>query len=442
MTCMIKISSMKLSYQRALLILGTGSLLILAGWCCFKVRELSLRHAAVKKEYSLVNNIKNGLLSVEVWRDHFIEVTSNQIEEFRLTPAQKDTLRQLVGNVLHSVVNKVDTLLEQDSETIGGELKKFVANLLIDEEKLHERVPEFTQTIVNELLKNETRQKLKQLVQSKLKEFGSSTYDSTFNEEQVKAIMNKYEAETEDEFNKKMENLTSALQQKAYNYMYITLGVIGLFLALWWLLRNNSAVHKPFYIISVLLALEVLLAGVTTHMIEIDARIKSIDFQLIGAEISFSNQVIFFQSKSIVDVVTVLLKTGKYDSIIVGVLILVFSIVFPVSKLLSTGVYLLGSKKWKQNKIVKFFAFKSGKWSMADVNVIAIFMAYIGFKGILDDQLANLNIDTESLTSISTNETSLQPGYILFIVFVLFGLLLSLILEKITNAKVESSPNI
>jgi hypothetical protein len=84
---------------------------------------------------------------------------------------------------------------------------------------------------------------------------------------------------------------------------------------------------------------------------------------------------------------------------------------------------------------MRFFAFKSGKWSMADVNVVAIFMAYIGFKGILDSQLSNLNLQTESLASISTNETTLQPGFILFVAFVLFGLVLSVILQRITAFK-------
>ena len=40
-------------------------------------------------------------------------------------------------------------------------------------------------------------------------------------------------------------------------------------------------------------------------MIEIDARIKEMSFLLIGERISFEDQVIFFQSKSIVDVVRV-----------------------------------------------------------------------------------------------------------------------------------------
>jgi hypothetical protein len=168
-------------------------------------------------------------------------------------------------------------------------------------------------------------------------------------------------------------------------------------------------------------------------MIEVDARIKSLSLTLIGENIIFKNQVLFFQSKSILDVVKILIGTGKYDSIIVGVLILCFSVLFPVTKLLSTGIYLLSEKKWAKNKFITYFAFKSGKWSMADVMVIAILMAYIGFNGIIESQLSDLNIHNETLTSISTNYTSLQPGYVVFVGFVIYGLILSQILTKITG---------
>lgn len=195
--------------------------------------------------------------------------------------------------------------------------------------------------------------------------------------------------------------------------------------------------YTPLFVISVLLALTVLFVGLTTPMIEIDARIKEMTFVLLGENISFHDQVIFFQSKSIVDVVQILVQTGKFDSAFVGILILIFSIIFPIGKLTATKLYLLGNEKWRSNKVIQFFAFKSGKWSMADVNVVAIFMAYIGFKGILDSQLENLNMKTDSLASISTNATSLQPGFILFVAFVLFGLILSTILQKITDLEVK-----
>lgn len=60
---------------------------------------------------------------------------------------------------------------------------------------------------------------------------------------------------------------------------------------------------------------------------------------------------------------------------------------------------------------------------MADVMVVAIFMAYVGFNGILDSQMEILDVQSDSLTSVGTNNTSLQPGYILFIAFVIFSLI-------------------
>ena len=185
---------------------------------------------------------------------------------------------------------------------------------------------------------------------------------------------------------------------------------------------------------SVLIALVVLFVGLCSPMIEIDARIKELNFSIIGKHVVFDDQVIFFKSKSILDVVHILISTGKYDSIFVGVLILIFSILFPITKLICAKIYLLGNEKWRRNGFVKFFAFKSGKWSMADVTVVAIFIAYIGFKGILNTQLAGLNIKAAYVEVIATNDTALQPGFILFTAFVLFGFALSSLLKRATAA--------
>lgn len=131
--------------------------------------------------------------------------------------------------------------------------------------------------------------------------------------------------------------------------------------------------------------------------------------------------------------VILLLRTGKLESQVVGLLILCFSVLFPFLKLLSTGLALVSEKKLAKNKLVHFFAFESGKWSMADVMVVAILMTFIGFNGIVNNTLSGLNMQNESITSITTNNTSIQPGYIIFIGFVLYGFVLSFILKKITK---------
>ena len=422
--------------QRTALILIGGILLAIALWSGIQVNTLSDERAEIKKDYSVLNNITYGLLSVNAWRDHIVKVVTNRIDDFEFTPEQDKALKYEVSQILHAVIDKADSLVDRKQKTIGGKLKKFAVKALVNEDKVHARVPEFAETIVNELKKPKNKEKIKFIARSKLEEFGTITYDSVNDISRGENILAKYNAPDVPTFNSNTVVLLDDLQQRTYFFTYVILGILILFLIMWWVLKNQRSLHSIFFVLSVLLTFIVLFVGLTSPMIEIDARIKEMSFLLIGERISFHDQVIFFESKSIVDVVRILIQTGKYDSAIVGILILIFSIVFPVGKLVATKFYLLGNEKLRNNKVVQFFAFKSGKWSMADVKVVAIFMAYIGFKGILDSQLSSLNLQTDSLASISTNETTLQPGFILFVAFVLFGLVLSVILQKITSAEV------
>jgi len=427
-------------FQRTLLILFCGSLLAIAGWSGFQVYTLSSERAEIKKDYSVLNNITYGLLSVNAWRDHMIRVVTHRIDDFELTAEQEKALKYEVSQVLHAVINKADSMLDKKQKTIGGKLKKFAIRTFVKEEKLHAQVPVFAQTIVNEIMKPKNKEKLKFLVQSKMAQFGAITYDSVNDIQRIESLIHKYEATDVAGFNITSQSMLDGLQERTYFYTFVILTIMVMFLVMWWLLRFQKPLYTPLFVISVLLALAVLFVGLTTPMIEIDARVKEMSFILLGENISFHDQVIFFQSKSIVDVVRILIDTGKYDSAFVGILILIFSIIFPIGKLVATKLYLLGNQKWRANKLIQFFAFKSGKWSMADVNVVAIFMAYIGFKGILDSQLESLNMQTDSLASISTNQTSLQPGFILFVAFVLFGLVLSVILQRITAFEEKKHP--
>lgn len=424
---------MSRTLQQFILILLAGALLLIAGWSSYSVYKYSSEVADIKRDYSELNSITHGIMSVNIWRDHLTTMVLNRIDEFEFTEAQEDTLVHQVENILTAGIDKGADILDQKQKGIKAKLQKFAVKTLVPEDKIRALVPMFAQTIVNEIQKPENKEALKYVIKSKLQEYSDLTYDdSQVATLKIRALLDKYKVQSLTEFNEQIPKKIYDLEAQTYFHTYILLGIIGIFLLLWWLFRNQKAQHTPLFIISVLVSLVVLFSGLTAPMIEIDARFQQVNFLLIGESITFNDQVIFFQSKSILEVIGILFNTGKLDSYLVGILILAFSIIFPVAKLLATQIYLAGNEKTRKNRILKFFAFKSGKWSMADVYVIAIFMAYIGFQGILDNQLSNLNMETDSLVSISTNKTSLQPGFIIFIGFVLFSLILSSILKKIT----------
>ena len=114
----------------------------------------------------------------------------------------------------------------------------------------------------------------------------------------------------------------------------------------------------------------------------------------------------------------------------VGVLLITFSIVFPLLKIISSLGYYYNYHRAKENPVIRFFVLKSGKWSMADVMVVAIFMAYIGFNGIISSQFGQLRAAAQEVELLTTNGTSLQPGYYLFLTYTLLALFLSGFLSR------------
>jgi hypothetical protein len=62
---------------------------------------------------------------------------------------------------------------------------------------------------------------------------------------------------------------------------------------------------------------------------------------------------------------------------------------------------------------------------MADVMVVAMFMAYIGFNGIVDSQFDELRTAGQDLVILTANGTSPQQGYYLFLTYTLLALFLS-----------------
>jgi hypothetical protein len=419
--------------QRALIVMLLTPLLFFCAMWGLEIHQLSLERAELKKDYSELNNIQYGLLSVDKWRDNITELVAMQIDQFKLKGSQEKILRQTLDEILNSLITQAEEMINEKQKGLGNKLKKFAFKTFVDTDKIREKVPEFSKTIVNEIKEPDNKEKLKDLATEKLTEYAEQTKDSLMEVSEYEKILEKYNNIDPQSINEIIIDRSDRYQERIYNLSFCILGCMILFLLVWILIRKQKAMWTPMFIVSVGLALVVLMVGVFTPMIEIDARIKEINFLLLNKTIQFKDQVIFFQSKSIMDVVHILIKTKKPDSVFVGILILIFSVVFPITKLICTEFYLLGTKAWKKSKVIKFFAFESSKWSMADVMVVAIFMAYIGFKGILDTQLTGLNLMTPSIASITTNQTSLQPGFILFIAFVLFSLILSVILKRISK---------
>jgi len=410
-------------------------LLCVEGFFALRLYTLSTQQEQIKQDYTDINNITLGLMSVDNWKDKVADIVSHQVKHFKLTPKQKEELQVEVEQVINALINKAEALVNKPQKSLGGKIKQLAIKTFVNTDKIRAQVPEFARSIIAKVDNPKQKAQLSTLAMTKFNEAQhTGSLDSTHkaNQSLTDKMYRRYHVSSSDELDHKLSTSLENIRTETYDYCFGMLGCILAVLACWWFLRKRVELHAVLFIMSLSFAFILLAVGLTASMIEVDARIKSLDFVLLGEHIHFQNQVLFYESKSILGVVEVLFKQPAADSLAVGFLILCFSILFPVTKLFSTGIHLLSKRKLAENRIIKFFAFQSGKWSMADVIVIAILMTYIGLNGLLDYQLASLNIKSDELTVLTTNNTALQPGYIIFISFVLYGLILSTILKAIT----------
>lgn len=420
-----------------LLIAGLCTLLCGEAYFGYRLAALSHQQERIKEDYSVANNITFGIFSVDQWREKIAAIVDGKVNDFNMTAEQKKDLQRKVEKQLNRLVSKALAKIEKPQKSIGGKLKKLAFKAFVNTGDLYALVPSFASTIVNRINSPASKKRIKNIVTSKIDQLEKETYDNTKPASMVVSthIYSKYRATSAADFEKKINSKLATIHRQIYNYAYAMVGCVVFALCLWLFMRKQVRLYTPLYILSLLFAFVLLIIGTTTPIIEVDARIQSLNFTLLSEKLAFNNQVLFFQSKSIVGIIESLVQQRKPDAVLVGILILLFVIILPVLRMIGKGIHVWGRDKYAENKAIRFLAFDLGKWDMADVMVVGIAMTYIGLNGILKSQLSSLNIHEELLSTVTQNNTSLQPGYFIFVAYVVYAAILSLVLTRIRPIK-------
>lgn len=176
---------------------------------------------------------------------------------------------------------------------------------------------------------------------------------------------------------------------QVWYWMFAWLAWLGLFLGVcFWAYQRHPNLQQVLLGALVLSAV-CLHAGLFTPMLEIGAIERDFDLgqipiqkEVMGVQVDFTVQkrfegdlYFYYQSKSVMELVWLLLKQGN---LLVGLSIMIFSVLFPLIKTILMGVLLvnpaLRDKPWFDQVIMNL-----GKWSMADVFVVAIFLGFLAF---------------------------------------------------------------
>ena len=402
-----------------------GVILLCIAYLSYSIYLLESERRVIKEDLVELSKIKYGLFNVDEWKVIIADIIASKIDELELEDTDYDMLREDIELFLIKLIDGLEERYYADRpQTFRGVLQGGVAQLTGVFDQMRKDVPTFADEIVNFLEDPKSREAIKKFLEDQLEAYVSNTFARTDYREMESILRrNNYATKMDAATGLTLQEADLKMQQRPYTYVLIgCLAALALFL---FMVRRPSR----WELVLVTLSSFVLLGtGLLLPMIEIDARVQKMEFTLLGEQVAFYNQVLYFKSKSILEIVQLMLQQGKIDIILVGILVLVFSVLFPVTKLLASIVYVFRLPK-KAGGFLKFLVFKTGKWSMADVMVVAIFMSYIGFSGIVSEQLRQIDGLTRAIDVVTTNESSLEIGFYLFTAFVLLSILLSHVIQ-------------
>ncbi|EDP98111.1 paraquat-inducible protein A [Kordia algicida OT-1] len=409
------------------------TLLVTISVSAFFTYNLETKKRSLTADKIELSDIKYGMFNIDAWEEQFAEIITKKLKELKLSGDTRKEARVKIRTFLYDAIDKFEVAYKAKNDqksTFGISLRNLGAEFFEIFGELKKHVPVITEDILDFLEDEENRENIKNYILAQINSYTEGTFQK-INYTTYNNIIAKYNAESSEDCQTIIsQKQTVLITQQTTIILVLILAFIGI---LSYILFDKNPTNFKITLY-VLAAVHLLALGIFLPMIAIDARISSMELQLMGEAISFKDQVLYYKSKSIMEVSSVMLSQGKFKVMLVGILVVLFSVIFPVSKLISS-VLLIFKRSLKDNKIIRFLVFKSGKWSMADVMVVAIFMSYIGFTGIISSQLGQLENITQDVDILTTNESKLQNGFYFFMAFVILSIFISQKIQKMIVAK-------
>ena len=396
-------------------------LLVLTSCLSLLLYQIETEKREVKGDLIELSTIKYGLFNVDQWKDIISTIVIKKIDEFKLDRSNRGLMKTKISKFLYKIIGDLEKrYYEENSGSVSGFFKNGVASLTGTFDKIKQDIPIFSKQIVDFVDEPKNKKAIKSYIILKLNDYRKQTF-AKFDYSLRDSILKKYRAGNQTTTIAELRFKVDGLEQTSNKFKF-ALFLIAIISSLTILLFKN--LNQLEFILLSSICFLFLMLGLGLPMIEIDARVNEMNLSLLGEQIHFQDQVLYYKSKSILEVINLMLSKGGIDLFLVGLLVLLFSVLFPLLKLISTIIFVLNDKS-RKNKLLNFLVFKTGKWSMADVLVVAIFMAYLGFSGILTEQLGQLEHLSEKIEILTTNKSQLQIGFYAFFSFTILGLFIS-----------------
>ncbi|CAA6798374.1 MAG: Unknown protein [uncultured Sulfurovum sp.] len=428
-------------------ILTLISILLLFPLAYFSMELIKLGKEAqsYKVDYAELHSVKYGMFNSDEWTRKITEVMDVKIESFNLNLNNREEVEGYVSTVIDTLIVETERIVKERNtaesgffNSIFGSTKQMITDSIVDFKDLRKRVPEFTAAVMIEIEKPENQERAKKALREKLKEFMKNKFKTDTDMTKFNALLLKYDVSNAEECSPILDQHIKNSTEKM-NTLMLRILVIATVIII--LLVIKGVLDSIALFTFTATSASLLMTGVLLPMLDIEAKITKLYFIVLEQPVIFENQILFFKSKSIVDLLVLLLESGEVKMIFVGVLLVMFSIIFPLLKLVTSILYYYSLGIVSNNAVTRFFALYSTKWSMADVMVVSMFMGFLGLDGVVENELNRLQTGEDPVNIVTFNGTHLEVGFFLFLGFVLTSFVFAILVERSRKHKDEKKEN-
>ena len=441
--------------------LAVGIVLLLPAiwfsWCTIDGLD---KRRDLRTDLAELEHVRYGLLSADQWRAIIGPMLNAQVDKLDLK-SQAKNLRPMVEHALNSLLDNIKAEMSAPrpanpkglansggpaASTKGPANSKppalpglgnpLIVNMIINALRPH--VPEYTDVVLAELSKPQNQKAFKESVRSVMTDAVKNTFSSA-DMSTYSTILGRYGCSAGPTCEETLRSrIREADAQLNKDYLIVLASAaLGFIL----LAVGRRALARGAVLVLMLFCITMLVGGVLSPMLEVEVRISRLDATLLGSPVEFREQSLYYRSKTVLEVSRSLIEMHRPAMTLVAVLVILFSVVFPALKMLALSVSLFRPSLLRTSRMVRLLAMELSKWSMADVMVLAIFMSFVAFNGVIESAMAGMReVPAVQQLVIPTNSSTILPGYYLFIGFCLASIYLSKKLERGIAARTGSEP--
>lgn len=408
--------------------LAVGVILLLpAIWFSWKTVDGLAARRLIRTDLAEITHARYGILSADQWRAIIGPMLNAQVDKLDLKQQSK-SLRPMVERSLYALLDNIKTQMTTPNPKAPGKspgANPMLVNMIIATLRPH--VPEYTNVVMAELARPQTQKSFQDSIRGVLADAVRNTFSAT-DMTTYNAILKRYGCSSSAVCEETLGKQIAEADKKLTRYYLTVLASATLGFIV--LMAGTPTLSRAAVVVLMLFCISMLAAGVLSPMLEVEVRVTKLDATLLGTPIEFRDQSLYYRSKTVFEVFQTLIQMGRPEMTLVGVLVILFSVVFPALKMLALGACLFRPALLRTSRFVKLLAFELSKWSMADVMVLAIFMSFVAFNGVIGSAWDGLrDMPNVQQVRIPTNASNILPGFYLFVGFCVSSIFLSKKLE-------------